>query len=148
MYDTLDEICAYLSNWFLVENGVHIGDYDVKDGKLTLPFLADGQYYRIIGSIFSDGIHCAGDSDDVLPPESFHGAVWALAIPPAVVSIAKEIKAWEAANAAAVASPYQSESFGGYSYTKATPSGSGNELQQTLTWRNAFADRLAGWKKI
>lgn len=146
MYDTLDEVCGFLNNWFLTPDGIHVGDYTAEGGKLALPFLADGQYYRIIGSVFSDGIHCAGDADDVLPPESFHGAVWAMAIPPAVIKIAEEIKAWEAANAATLASPYQSESFGGYSYTKASASGSGT--QQTLTWRNVYAAKLARWRKI
>lgn len=146
MHDMLDEVCGYLNNWFLAPGGVHAGSYTVMDGKLTLPFLAEGQYYRIIGSVFSDGIHRAGDTDDVLPPESFRGAVWALAIPPAVIKIAEEIKAWEAANAATLASPYQSESFGGYSYTKATAGGSGT--QQALTWRNVYAAKLARWRKL
>lgn len=146
MYDMLDEVCGYLNNWFLVPDGVHAGNYTVTDGKLALPYLTDGQYYRIIGSVFSDGIHRAGDTDDVLPPESFYGAVWALAIPPAVIKIAEEITAWEAANAAALASPYQSESFGGYSYTKADTSGSG--AQKTLTWRNVYAAKLARWRKL
>ena len=146
MYDMLDEVCGYLNNWFLVPDGVHAGNYTVTDGKLALPHLADGQYYRIIGSVFSDGIHRAGDTDDVLPPESFRGAVWALAIPPAVIKIAEDITAWEAANAAALASPYQSESFGGYSYTKAETGGSG--AQKTLTWRNVYAAKLARWRKL
>lgn len=146
MYDMLDEVCGYLNNWFPAPGGVHAGSYTVTDGKLTLPFLAKGQYYRIIGSVFSDGIHRAGDTDDVLPPESFRGAVWALAIPPAVIKIAEEINAWEAANAATLASPYQSESFGGYSYTKATAGGSGT--QQALTWRNVYAAKLARWRKL
>lgn len=146
MCDMLDEVCGYLNNWFPAPGGVHAGSYTVTDGKLTLPFLAEGQYYRIIGSVFSDGIHRAGDTDDVLPPESFRGAVWALAIPPAVIKIAEEIKAWEAANAATLASPYQSESFGGYSYTKATAGRSGT--QQALTWRNVYAAKLARWRKL
>lgn len=146
MHDMLDEVCGYLNNWFLAPGGVHVGNYTVTDGKLALPYLADGQYYRIIGSVFSDGVHRAGDTDDILPPESFRGAVWALAIPPAVIKIAEEITAWEAANAATLASPYQSESFGGYSYTKAAASGSG--AQQTLTWRNVYAAKLARWRKL
>lgn len=147
MYEILDEICGYLKNWFLVPGGVHVDDYTVTDGKLTLPFLVDGQYYRVIGSVFSDGIHCAGDTDDVLPPETFHGAVWALAIPPAVITIAGEIEKWDTENAAALASPYQSESFGGYSYSLASGGSGTDGEEQTTTWRNVFGARLARWRK-
>lgn len=144
----LDEICAWLRNWFLIPDGVHVGTYTVKDGALTLPFMAIGQYYRIIGSVFNDGIYKYGDEDAPdLTDETFHGAVWALAIPPAVISIAAEIIKWNADNAATLASPYQSESFGGYSYTKAT-AGSGEGGQQTATWRNIFGARLARWRKL
>lgn len=146
MNETLDEVCGFLRNWFTVPGGVHIGTYTVVDGTLTLPFLQNGQYYRIIGSVFNDGIHRYGAFDDKLASESFHGAVWALAIPQAVISIAKEIEEWNAQNAATVASPYQSESFGGYSYSKAAPSGRG--VQKTLTWRNVFATKLARWRKL
>lgn len=146
MNETLDEVCGFLRNWFTVPNGVHVGTYTVVDGTLTLPFLQSGQYYRIIGSVFNDGIHRYGAFDDKLAPESFHGAVWALAVPQAVISIAREIEEWNAQNAATVASPYQSESFGGYSYSKAAPSGSGT--QKTLTWRNVFAAKLARWRKL
>lgn len=146
MNETLDEICGFLHNWFTVPGGVHVGTYTVVDGALELPFLQNGQYYRIIGSVFNDGIHRYGALDDKLASERFHGAVWALAVPQAVISITKEIEEWNAQNAATVASPYQSESFGGYSYSKAAPSGSGE--QQTLTWRNVFAAKLARWRKL
>lgn len=146
MNETLDEVCGFLRNWFTVPGGVHVGTYTVVDRALALPFLQNGQYYRIIGSVFNDGIHRYGALDDQLAPESFHGAVWALAIPQAVIAIAKEIEEWSAQNAATVASPYQSESFGGYSYSKAAPSGNG--VQKTLTWRNVFAAKLARWRKL
>lgn len=146
MKETLDEVCGFINNYFVTPDGIYVGAYDITDGALLLPFLRNGQYYRIVGSVFNDGIHQYGDTEDVLRPESFHGAVWALAIPQAVISIAGDIVAWNAENAATVASPYQSESFGGYSYTKAAQSGSG--MQQTMTWRNAFADELARWRKI
>lgn len=141
----LDEICAYLRNWFLIRGGVHVGTYTIESsGAFMPPFLAEGQYYRIIGSLFNDGIHCAGDAD--LTPETFDGAVWALAIPPQVISIAKEINAWSADNAATLASPFQSESFGGYSYTM--PSGNSADGEQKVTWRTMFGSRLSQWRKI
>lgn len=141
----LDEICAYLRNWFLIRGGVHTGTYTIEpSGAFTPPFLAEDQYYRIIGSLLNDGIHCTGDAD--LAPETFDGAVWALAIPPQVISVAKEIIAWNADNAATLASPFQSESFGGYSYTMQSTSGADGE--QKITWRTMFGSRLSRWRKL
>lgn len=143
MNEILEEVCGWLHNWFLVPGGVHIETYTVEDNTLTLPFLQDGQYYRIIGSVFNDGLHKYGEAD--LADETFHGAVWELVIPPTLISIAEEIGAWNTANAAALTSPYQSESFGGYSYSMGGRS-DGNTTR--TTWRDVFGARLARWRKI
>ena len=147
MNDLLSEICGYLRNWFLVPDGVHIDTYTVSEsGTLALPFLAEGQYFRVIGSVFNDGIYKYGEGG--LAEETCHGAVWALAIPPALVSIAEEIEKWSTDNAAALASPYQAESFAGYSYTLAG-GGSGTDGEtQTANWRNVFGAKLSRWRKI
>ena len=54
----------------------------------------------------------------MLDDEEFTGAVWALGIPKAVIQLADDIDAWrakyESVNSQAM-SPFQSESFGGYS---------------------------------
>ena len=78
-----------------------------------------------------------------LTDETFTGAVWALAIPRAVLKIANEIDAWQQKNGAAAASPYQSESFGGYSYSMRAQSG-----ESGAGWKDAFAGRLSDWRKI
>lgn len=143
MNNLLAEICGWLHNWFVVPGGVHIDTYTVEADSLALPFLQDGQYYRIIGSVSNDGIHKYGEND--LFSETFHGAVWALALPPALISIAGEIEKWNTENAAALSSPYQSESFGGYSYTMASRSDNGGGK---TTWRDVFGARLAQWRKI
>lgn len=131
----IDEICASLHNYFAVD--IVPGEYTVNDGEITLPFLAAGQFFRVVGSVFCDGVYRCGDK---LPAdETFDGAVWAMAIPPALEAIAVEIEEWKAKNADVLASPYQSESFGGYSYTKGSDSAS---------WQGAFASRLNRWRKI
>lgn len=133
----IDAICASLRNYFVVEI-VH-GEYTVTDREITLPFLAAGQFFRVVGSVFCDGVYRCGDK---LPAdETFDGAVWAMAIPPALEAIAVEIEEWKAKNADVLASPYQSESFGGYSYSKGTGSDS-------ASWQGAFASRLNRWRKI
>lgn len=133
----LQEILMHLHNWFVVPRGIHHGDFDIKDGGMALPFLSDGQYFRVVGSVFNDGLHQYPAAD--MADEAFTGAVWALAIPKEVVSIADEIAAWSAKNAP---SAYTSESFGGYSYSKATGASGA-----PIGWREVFADRLAPYRK-
>ena len=138
----LEQVLMNIRNWFPVKGGIHSGTFTIKDGGITLPFLADGQYFRICGSVFNDGLHRYPATD--LVDEEFSGAIWALAIPPAVVDLADEIGAWQEKNGEASASPYQSESFGGYSYSKATDSASGG----AVTWQSVFKRQLSAWRKI
>lgn len=146
----LTEICQYLRNWF--ERHKLIGDFVVTDGIITtadgvaLSFLS-GQYYRIIGSVMNDGVHRHGE--EILTDEpQFSGAVWFMAIPPAFLSLVDEITAWTTDHAEAINSPYNSESFGGYSYTVRN-SGSGTDGESSgITWQNQFKARLAPWRKI
>lgn len=138
----LEQVLMNIRNWFTVDRGIHSGSFTIKDGGITLPFLADGQYFCICGSVFNDGLHRYPATD--LVDEEFSGAIWELAIPPAVVDLADEIGAWQEKNGEASASPYQSESFGGYSYSKATDSASGG----AVTWQSVFKRRLSAWRKI
>ena len=138
----LEQVLMNIRNWFPVKGGIYSGTFTIKDGGITLPFLADGQYFRICGSVFNDGLHQYPATD--LVDEEFSGAIWALAIPPAVVDLADEIGSWQDKNGEASASPYQSESFGGYSYSKATDSASGG----AVTWQSVFKRQLSAWRKI
>ena len=138
----LEQVLMHLNNWFLVPGGIHEGTYTIEDGGITLPFLANGQYFRIFGSVFNDGLHQYPASD--LKAETFDGTVWALAVPQAVIELASEIEAWQKKNGDASVSPYQSESFGGYSYSKATDSASGG----AVTWQSAFRSRMNAWRKL
>ena len=138
----LEQVLMHLKNWFLVPGGIHEGTYTIEDGGITLPFLANGQYFRICGSVFNDGLHQYPASD--LKAETFEGTVWALAVPQSVIELASEIESWQEKNGDASVSPYQSESFGGYSYSKATDSASGG----AVTWQTAFRSRLNAWRKL
>ena len=140
----LEAVLLHLKNWFVVPRGVHEGTYTIKNYGLELPFLQDGQYYRICGSVFNDGLHKYGDVSDVLQDETFTGAVWALAIPKAVVELSAKIEEWQTKNGEAVASPFTSESFGGYSYTKATDSKTG----AVATWETVFRSQLNQYRKL
>ena len=138
----LEQVLMHLKNWFLVPGGIHEGTYTIEDGGIALPFLANGQYFRICGSVFNDGLHQYPASD--LKEETFDGTVWALAVPQAVIDLSTEIESWQAKNGDASVSPYQSESFGGYQYSKATDSASGG----AVTWQSAFRSRMNAWRKL
>ena len=138
----LEQVLMNIRNWFTVEGGIHSGTFSIKDGGITLPFLVDGQYFRICGSVFNDGLHKYPASD--LVDEKFSGAIWALAIPPAVVDLADEIQKWQGKNGEVASSPFSSESFGGYSYSKATDAETGG----AVTWQSAFKRQLSAWRKI
>ena len=138
----LEQVLREVRNWFVADGGVHSGNYTIEDGGITLPFLADGQYFRICGSVFNDGLHQYPAVD--LTDETFTGSVWALAVPKAVIELADEIQKWQEKNGEASVSPYQSESFGGYSYSKATDAETGG----AVTWQSAFKKQLSAWRKI
>lgn len=140
----LESVLTHLKNWFVVPCGVHEGMYTIENSTLELSFLQDGQYYRICGSVFNDGLHKYGDTSDMLQDETFTGAVWALAVPKAVVDLAGKIEEWQEKNGEAVASPFTSESFGGYSYTKATDSKTGT----AATWETVFRSQLNPYRKL
>ena len=137
----LEQVLMNIRNWFPVKGGIHSGTFTIKDGGVTLPFLADGQYFRICGSVFNDGLHQYNVLD--LTDETFTGTIWALAIPKAVIELAAEIEAWETKNGEAASGIYQSESFGGYQYSKQTASDGG----QLTVW-SVFRKRLNQWRKL
>ena len=137
----LETVLMHLKNWFAVE--IREGTYTIKRNDLVLPFLQEGQYYRICGSVFNDGLHKYGDME-LLQDETFTGTIWALAIPKAVIDLSVKIEEWQAKNGEAAASPFASESFGGYSYTKATDSTTG----QYATWETAFRAQLNPFRKL
>ena len=142
----LTELCQELKNWFDLER--HQGTFTIEDGNIIADFLLPRQYFRIVGSVFSDGVYKYPPAE-YLPPETFTGAVWVLAIPKEVVALADEISAWRAkyeATDSQAMSPYLSESFGGYSYSK----GAGNSTASNAStgWKNVFKSRLNMWRKI
>lgn len=137
----LTELCAELRNYFEVPNGRHFGKFTISGGSIApLDFLQEGQYFRIVGSVFNDGVYQYPATS--LADEVFEGAVWAMALPPSIIALAAEIEAYNESDAGK-ASPYTSESFCGYSYTKATDANGA-----PIGWQKAFANRLNKWRKL
>ena len=139
----LEEVLRYVNNRF--ECGKSLGRFKVEGGSLDVVGLLDGQYFWVEGSVFNDGLH-RFPADD-MTDEEFDGAVVWLAVPRALSDIADEIEAWNAENASVVDSPLASESFGGYSYTKASGGAQGNEAP-AAAWQVHFGARLRQWRKL
>lgn len=136
----LTEICAEIRNYFVEE--IRQGTYRIVNGKIEpLDFLKEGQYFRIVGSSLNDGVYQYPDYA-LLNDEEFGGSVWAMAVPPSFIALAESIKK-HAESDEAKPSAYTSESFGGYSYTKATDS---NGLP--LSWEKVFANKLNAYRRM
>lgn len=136
----LETILDHLHNHFEIRGAERAGEFEVVSGAISLPFLQDGQYYLIRGSVFNDGLHRYPETG--MEDERFTGEVIPLAVPQKVISLSEEIAQWCEQNPV---TDKISESFGGYSYTRGSGR-SGNESQGG--WQSAFRYRLNVWKKV
>ncbi len=149
MNKVLTELCGELNNYFWREKIV--GEFVIKDGQIHLiaPKLQDGQYFRIIGSVFNDGVHQYPAND--LTDEEFNGGVWSMAVPQAVIDLAADIQSWQDKYCtidSQAMSPFASESFGNYSYSKGTASGSASGGGNPNSWQSVFASRINKWRRM
>ena len=147
----LSEICAEIKNYFTYECDRHLGDFSIIDGAITPSFDIPTDYIRIIGSHLNDGVHKRnGEGVFELEDESeFHGAVWVMSPPKDFLALADEIEAWQEKNGgvdSVAMSPFNSESFGGYSYSKSASSVSGRGA--STTWQSQYSDRLRIYRRI
>lgn len=139
----MKQICDYIHNYF--EKDVIDREFTITDGSITGVDILENQYYRIQGSTFNDGIYKHPTTN--LTDETFKGRITLMAVPKDVLEVLDEATVWEQENAKVLNSPYQSESFGGYSYSKGT-SGKKDGSQGSYTWRDVFGDRLKAYRKI
>lgn len=148
----LTELCDYLKNWFVVS--MYYGDFKIADGAITyadgreLP-LQIGQHFRITDSIFNNAVYEYGKAEQGMIDETFTGSVWAMAVPLEVLKLAESIAAWRDKNESldsAMMSPFNSESFGGYSYSKS--GGNTANAANGGSWQSVFGNRLARYRKV
>ena len=133
----LENVLAYLHNYF-VARVLPEQEWTIADGTMEIPDALSGQYVRIIGSVLNDGVYqypLTGLTD-----ETFIGTVQLLAIPKTVLALVQEIEAWAEKNKPTA---FTSESFGGYSYSKAT-----NADGVAAGWQDVFRAQLAPYRKI
>ena len=139
----IDQVCTHVRNFFETDpitgaRRIHQGRYSIVNGSISLPFLANGQYFRLFGSRFSDGVHQYPAS--ALPDETFDGVVWDMRPPKDFLDLVREIEAWMQKYGEAANSPYQSEAvIGAYSYTKQGDGGS---------WQSVFKRRLDPYRNL
>jgi len=135
----LEQILDHLHNYFVVKGGVHAGTFTVADGSIDLDFLQQGQYFKIVGSVFNDGVYQYPATG--LTTETFNGEIWTMAVPPAVIALSVEIGEWVGSHPN---DGYLSESFGGYSYSLGTNS----RGSAPAGWEDVFRGRLNVWRKV
>ena len=153
----LQSICEYIHNYFINDDCRVSGTFTISNGAVSsLDFLKEGQRFLIAGSDLNDGVYTyhsdglTNDDDNAgagLSDETFNGAVCGLSVPPQVIALSAEIQDWVEKYGSVINSPYQSESFGGYSYTRA----SGTKVNGTggvAGWEDVFASRLNRWRKV
>ena len=144
----IDDVCAYLHNYFDRDLPKYFGVIEISGGQLVgfSDRLQNGQYFRIVGSVFNDGVYqypATGLTDETVE----HGAIWGMAIPKEFLDLCEGIAQWDEDNGKAVASPYQSESFHSYSRTMYNGGGTTRETDKTA-WQGAYASKLSRWRKV
>lgn len=136
---TVADVMRQCRNFF--ETGWADGTFDISGN--ALPEFEDGFIY-ISGSRYHDGVwyvsggYLTGRDVGGIPDESFTGRVWVLSPPLDFLDTVKAIQEYDEKNPVGA---YQSESFGGYSYTRG---GNGNGGG----WRETFADALTPYRRM
>lgn len=141
---SINDFCEEVNNYF--EQTRIFGKFEITDGNIDLNKydIQEGQYIRIVGSVFNDGVHKYPiPPNETLVDEMFDGSIWAMAVPSSVIAQMEEINQWLQENQSTLNSPYQSESFGGYSYTLKTENAEGG-----LNWQTHFRKKLDRWRKV
>lgn len=113
------------------------GTFNITDGAISLSDIKTGQYFLIEGSMFNDGVYKYPTTN--LQDEEFSGCVTLLAPPRQFLDLVDEISSYVEHD---TRGGLQSESFGGYSYTRATVNG------RMADWTDIFRQRLNVWRKL
>lgn len=144
----IGEICAEIKNYFTYENDKHFGIFRVENGQLMPSLDLPTDYIRIIGSHLNDGVHKVSDKD-LTDEGDFNGSVWIMSPPNSFIRLVEEIALWQEKNGSADSvsmSPFSSESFGGYSYTKSL--GNSDEGTSGINWQKLYSERLKQYRRI
>lgn len=152
----LTEVCGYLKNWFDTDE-YHKklprleGEFTITGGKLAElgELLIKGQCFYIYGSYLNDGAYIYTD-DLTLNDEKFTGFVQSMHVDTDLLKIVKDMQDWQNKYGTVdgpAMSPFNSESFGGYSYSKSAGY-SGAGAKNSSDPFSVFASRLSRWRKL
>lgn len=140
----LATLCKELNNWFDVDRKFGVFTIENKELKEDVG-LKENQYYRVAGSIFNDGVY-KFSTDELIQDETFEGAIWLMAIPQGIIELLNKINDWEEENEKAILSPFSSESFGGYSYSKSDFTSGKSGVKSPVN--TIFGAELNRWRKV
>lgn len=138
----IEQVLDYIHNYFVKET--YRGNFVIESGSLRVDFLKEGQFFKIEGSLLNDGVY---QHPAELVDEEFEGKILSMAVPKAIIDLAEEIQGWIDKYGESMMSPYQSESFGGYSYSKGSVN-NGSSKTGMVTWQSVFGTRLNAYRKI
>lgn len=164
----LQEVLESINNYFVPLKAEEV-TYTISGGMISPDFGAqEGDRFLICGSRRNDGVYTwhadviGTDDDERIPPatqggeetikaaglqdETFAGTIRVMSVPPAVIALSGEISQWVETFSAQLASPMQSETFNGYSYTLKSGGGSGGN-NVPYSWRDQFKTRLDRWRR-
>ena len=141
----IEQICAFIHNFFVAAK--IRGTFTISGGSLIVPGLVIGQYYRINGSRLNDGVYQYGIGQ--LTDETFTGEIWDMRPPKSFLTLCTEIAAGVTKYGDTINGPYQSESFGGYSYSlKSGTTASGQPDNTASSWQGVFKSQLNQYRKL
>ena len=152
----LSELCALCRNYFDKDEYHRYyprleGKFTVRDGILPdlEGFIIKGQCFRLYGSALNDGVYEYTD-DLVLKDETFSGMIQSMRVEPDFLALSNEIDAWEAKYGtidSMALSPFNSEAYGGYSYSKSAGGDGGSGGASAADPVSMFRQRLKRWRK-
>lgn len=144
----ISQVCADIRNYFTYDSDKHTGTFKVEGGVLVPSVEIPAGYYAVFGSRKNNGVH--KDTDVLKDEGEFDGSVWAMSVPDDFLALVGEIEDWQKKYGGVdseAQSPFYSESFGGYSYSKAAGSTSSGANAAASTWQSVYAARLNRWRR-
>ncbi len=127
-------VMRHVHNYF--ERGFIDGEFTVSGGVLNP--MPRAPYVAITGSVWHDGVYRIDELREQ-PEETFVGRVWALHPPDDFIRMCEQIATYDEQNPAGA---LQSESFGEYSYARASCQNG------VIGWQTAFAQQLVPYRRM
>lgn len=142
---SVGQVMRSINNFF--ESGYRATTYSITGGAIgPNDLLSPGMWIAIEGSAFHDGVYQLGAGGVLTgaPPqavdETFYGKVWFLRPPSGFLSLCETIAEFDEKTPVG---GYQSESFGQYSYSRAT-----DKNGAALTWESVYNQQLAPYRRM